>query len=213
MPFRKSEPARKRLAEIGPDIPASETDSICMQAESASAGSFLERSPMLIRAARLGDLERLRSIERAAGEAFRSIGMEAVADDEPPSVDELAAYTRSGRAWVAVDANDEPVGYIIVDEIDSCVHIAQVSVHPAHARQGIGSRLIETAAGWGAANGFTEMTLTTFEHVPWNAPYYERLGFRVVPEELWTESMRRVGEHEAALGLAAWPRVVMKKRI
>jgi hypothetical protein len=57
------------------------------------------------------------------------------------------------------------------------------------------------------------MTLTTFEHVPWNAPYYERLGFRVVPEELWTEGMRQVVEHEAALGLAAWPRVVMKKRI
>jgi GNAT superfamily N-acetyltransferase len=184
-----------------------------MQSASASAGSFLERSPMLIRTGRLDDLERLRSIERAAGEAFRSISMKAIADGEPPSVDELAAYTRSGRAWVAADANGEPIGYIIVEEIDSCVHIAQVSVHPRHARQGIGSRLIHTAACWGAANGFTEMTLTTFEHVPWNAPYYERLGFRVVPEELWTEGMRQVVEHEAALGLAAWPRVVMKKRI
>jgi predicted N-acetyltransferase YhbS len=106
---------------------------------------------MLIRTGRLDDLERLRSIERAAGEAFRSISMKAIADDEPPSVDELAAYTRSGRAWVAADANGEPIGYIIVEEIDSCVHIAQVSVHPRHARQGIGSRLIHTAACWGGS--------------------------------------------------------------
>ena len=168
---------------------------------------------MLIRPARLDDLERVQAIEAAAGEAFRSIGMDTVADDEPPNLDELAAYVRSGRAWVAADGNDEPVGYILVEEIDSCVHIAQVSVHPRHARQKIGSRLIQTAACWGAANELTEMTLTTFEHVPWNAEYYRRLGFRTVPEELWTEGLRLVVEREAVLDLAAWPRVVMKKRI
>jgi hypothetical protein len=39
----------------------------------------------VIRLAREEDLPVLRDIERVAGEAFREIGMAAVADDEPPS--------------------------------------------------------------------------------------------------------------------------------
>jgi hypothetical protein len=27
-----------------------------------------------------------------------------------------------------------------------------------------------------------QATLTTFEHVPWNAPYYRRRGFRVLDD-------------------------------
>ena len=38
--------------------------------------------------------------------------------------------------------------------------------------------LIEHVAGWARAHGSPALTLTTFTEVPWNAPYYERLGFR-----------------------------------
>ncbi|GIG90308.1 GNAT family N-acetyltransferase [Plantactinospora endophytica] len=61
---------------------------------------------MRIRAARPRDLAGLREIERAAGRSFRDIGMPEVADDEPPSVDELTRYLHAGLAWVAVP----PVG-------------------------------------------------------------------------------------------------------
>ena len=70
---------------------------------------------VMIRTARADDLASLQAVEVAAGEAFRSIGMDAIADDEPPSIDNLAAYAASGRAWAAADTTDEPVGYIIVD--------------------------------------------------------------------------------------------------
>jgi hypothetical protein len=57
------------------------------------------------------------------------------------------------------------------------------------------------------------MTLTTFTDVPWNGPYYARLGFQVVAENEWTASQRRIREHEAAVGLDAWPRAVMRRPI
>jgi hypothetical protein len=40
-------------------------------------------------------------------------------------------------------------------------------------------------ADWAARQGMAALTLITFRGVPWNAPYYERLGFReLAPAEL-----------------------------
>ena len=38
--------------------------------------------------------------------------------------------------------------------------------------------LIDHLAGWAVRRGLPALTLITFRGVPWNAPYYERLGFR-----------------------------------
>src|SRR6266568_2513781 len=70
--------------------------------------------------------------------------MVAIADDEPPSIDELAVYQKEGRAWVATGEDDRPVAFILARVVDFNAHIDQVSVHPDHARQGIGAALIET---------------------------------------------------------------------
>ncbi|MFF2031057.1 GNAT family N-acetyltransferase [Arthrobacter sp. NPDC058192] len=166
---------------------------------------------LLIRPARNDDLPRLRDIETAAGEAFRQIGMAAVADDAPPSLDALATYQRDGRAWVATNSCGEPIAYILVEIADGHAHISQVSVHPDHARQGVGGALIEEAARWAVERKLQGVTLTTFRDVPWNAPYYSRLGFVQLPEQQCMEDIRQILEAEKAHGLHAWPRVVMKK--
>lgn len=92
-------------------------------------GDSVSRVP--IRAARHDELTLLIEIERAAGERFRSLGMDLVADDHPGSVAELLPYTESGRAFVSVDANDRPVAYLLLDAVDRAAHVEQVSVHPA----------------------------------------------------------------------------------
>jgi GNAT superfamily N-acetyltransferase len=160
----------------------------------------------VIRVASLADLPTLREIERAAGESFRDLGMAAIADDEPFTIAELTAYQRAGRAWVY---GNPAVAYLLVDEIDGYAHIEQVSVHPGHARQGIGRALIDPVGTWARSRGLTGLTLTTFAEVPWNAPYYERLGFRVITD--LSPGLREVRAHEAAIGLDAWPRVVMRR--
>jgi len=167
----------------------------------------------VIRKARENDLRSLQAIETLAGEAFRGIGMDSIADDDPPRLDDLRDYVHAGRAWVSTDSLDSPIAYILVDELDQGAHIAQVTVHPRHARQGIGRALVEEVERWAAGCGLEALTLTTFSEVPWNAPYYARMGFTELPESSWSEEMHRVVEAEASHGLSAWPRVVMKRKV
>lgn len=165
----------------------------------------------MIRAARPDDLPALREVERAAGAMFRDVGMAAVADDEPPPVAELAAFQRDARAWVATNLADEPVGYLLAEVVDGNAHIAQVSVHPSHARRGLGRAMIDAVASWADERGLAALTLTTFADVPWNAPYYGRLGFHVLTDDEMGGGLRRIREHEAARGLTLWPRVAMRR--
>ena len=164
-----------------------------------------------IREARPDDVAELRAVEVASGAPFAALGMEEVAADEPPAADALLARQRDGSAWVAVDDVDRPVAYLVLDVVDGCAHIDQVSVRPDRARQGIGRSLIDHAASVARARGFTALTLTTFAEVPWNAPYYERLGFRrLAPDEV-TPGLRAIRRREAERGLDRWPRVCMRR--
>jgi len=165
----------------------------------------------VIRTASLTDLPVLRDIERAAGEPFRALDMATIADDEPPTIGELTEFQRAGRAWVWVDGADHPAAYVLTDVIDGYAHIEQVSVHPGHSRRGVGSALMDHVAQWGAARDLAGLTLTTFANVPWNAPYYERLGFRVLADDELSPGLREIRANEAGRGLDAWPRVAMRR--
>jgi len=166
---------------------------------------------MRIRAVEVEDLPALQDIERAAGRWFRDIGMPEIADDEPLTLDELAAYQRAGRAWAAVGETGHLAAYLIADLVDGNVHIEQVSVHPGSARRGVGRSLLEHAARQAAAEGIRALTLTTFSEVPWNAPYYERCGFRRLDEAELTPGLRAIRRREAERGLDRWPRVCMRR--
>lgn len=153
----------------------------------------------------------MQAIEVAVGEPFRGLGMASVADDPPLSSDVLAAYADAGRAWVATDNFDYTAAYILASRVDGWAHIAQVSVHARHARERLGQALIEEVGRWAAASGLQGITLTTFAYVPWNGPYYARLRFAPVPEGRWSPGLREIVAEEAAHGLDAWPRLVMKR--
>ncbi len=167
--------------------------------------------PMRIRTAHVEELPVLRDIERAAGQAFRGLGMADVADDEPPPLDALARHQRAGLAWVATDAGDQPIAYLVAELVDGNLHVEQVSVHPDSARRGVGRQLLDHAAGHARAAGMPALTLTTFADVPWNAPYYLRCGFRTLDESDLTAGLRAIRRREAAHGLDRWPRVCMRR--
>ncbi|SED95142.1 Acetyltransferase (GNAT) domain-containing protein [Streptomyces sp. 2224.1] len=172
---------------------------------------------LLIHAPSLAELPTLRSIELASGTAFRGLGMAAIADAEPPSLAQLTAFQRAGRALAAYEepgetaaphSTGQPLGFLLWEPVDGCTHIEQVSVHPQHAHRRIGRALIDRAE---RAGGPAPLTLTTFAEVPWNAPYYARLGFRTLTATELTPGLRAIRAHEAALGLDHWPRVCMRR--
>jgi GNAT superfamily N-acetyltransferase len=163
----------------------------------------------MIRPAVPADARTMLAIEVAAGRAFATVGMDFVAEDDPGTVEELLEYVRDGRAWVFADEPDRPVGYLIALWVDGNAHIEQVSVHPDAAGRRIGAALVEHLAGWARERGVPALTLTTYAEVAWNAPYYERLGFRRLDDAELTPALRRIRAAEAAHGLDRWPRVVM----
>jgi GNAT superfamily N-acetyltransferase len=159
------------------------------------------------------ELEILRRLERDAGRAFAAIGMTEIAEDEPLSVAELEAFRVRGRAWVAVDERDCPIAYLLSSVVDECAHIDQVDVAPSHARRGVGAALIDQLAAVARREGRPALTLTAFRDVPWNAPYYERLGFVVVePADQRPELATLVSRESAAIPGDA-PRVAMRRSL
>lgn len=161
-----------------------------------------------MRPARVGDLDRLRAIERAAGARFAEIGMPEIAADEPMPVEALAQYQRDGRAWVA-DAGGRLVGYVLVDRVDGGLHIEQLSVVPDHGGRGIGRMLIDQVVDEARRRRRPRLSLTTFQSVPWNGPYYERLGFRALDDHEIGPELASVVARETAHGLDPTARVCM----
>ncbi|MGW7438474.1 GNAT family N-acetyltransferase [Streptomyces sp. NPDC054849] len=168
---------------------------------------------MTLRGVHPDELTVLQDIERAAGHCFRDIGMPEIADDEPLTIGELDAYRQAGLAWVSVDEADVPVAYLIADRVDGNLHVEQVSVHPDHARRGIGRSLLEHLAELALREGVPALTLTTFTEVPWNAPYYARCGFLLLDDAALTPGLREIRAHEAAHGLDRWPRACMRREL
>ena len=88
-----------------------------------------------------------------------------------------------------------------------------MSVDHGSARQGLGRSLVEHAGAYARRHRLPALTLTTFADAPWNAPYYERLGFRVLRDDELTPGLREIRRTEAAHGLDAWPRVCMRREV
>ncbi|KRE23118.1 GNAT family N-acetyltransferase [Agromyces sp. Soil535] len=167
---------------------------------------------MRYRPATLEDLRDVQSIERAAGEAFRSIGMDEIADDAPIAASEFEHCIARGDAWIMTTDDGSPVAYLLLEGVDDALHVEQVTVHPSYARRGYGAQLLEVARRRSVESDVAVMTLTTFRDVPWNAPYYLRLGWTELPTSKWGPELAKKVESEAAHGLAAWTRVVMHRR-
>jgi predicted N-acetyltransferase YhbS/multimeric flavodoxin WrbA len=166
-----------------------------------------------IRLARQEDLGLLNGIERAAAARFHQIGLDFVAEMEPLSLDLLQVQQEKGQLWVAVDPTGAAVGFAVAVTVDGVAHLEEVSVRPDHGRRGLGARLVRMVCDWARESGYPAVTLSTFRDVPWNAPFYARLGFQEMTEEELGPGLRAVQAHEMEDGFAMQTRVCMRKAL
>jgi len=160
--------------------------------------------------ARPQDLPQLPAIELAAARLLAGHAPQSVLN-ETTSLDVLRRAQRHGQLWVALAA-DEPVGFAHAELLErDAVHLEEIDVHPDHGRRGLGTKLVRQVCEWAARHGFESVTLTTFRDVPWNMPFYGRLGFSVVPADQLSASLRAVIDDETRRGLEPAGRVVMKR--
>jgi GNAT superfamily N-acetyltransferase len=149
------------------------------------------------------------AIEQAAAAVFSE-------DDLPPGVRYLVTDSeilvdaqRDRRLWAALDDQGQVVGFALACTVGGNAHLEEMDVHPDHGRRGIGSRLLQAVLGWARAGRFPGMTLITFRHLPWNAPFYERRGFVRLDYRDTSNHLRELILEEADAGLEPGKRVAM----
>lgn len=164
-----------------------------------------------ITAARPRDLPLLPEIELAAARLLAGHAPESVLAETTSHAD-LERAQRSGHLWVAL-SDDRPVGFAHVEVIEpGSAHLEEIDVHPAHGRRGLGRRLVMAVCEWAATARYRSITLTTFRDVPWNMPFYARLGFEVIPSAAISTALRSIIQNEARRGLDPERRVAMRRR-
>ena len=165
-------------------------------------------SGLTIGRARREELALLPEIERRAATLFSAEDLAPELLDHVTPVADLEEAHRDGRLLVARD-EERVVGFVHVVWLAEDAHLQEIDVEPEFGRRGIGRRLVEAACDWARAQGCDGITLSTYRDVPWNAPFYARLGFEVVPIHHLSPAQRTLREREAKVGLDPFRRVFM----
>jgi ribosomal protein S18 acetylase RimI-like enzyme len=159
-----------------------------------------------VRPMEAGEEDLVAGIETASDRLLRPFGMWPL----PPSHPEAIAAERARTVAVLV-AGRPSIGFSRLELVDGHAHIGQLSVLSEYGRLGIGASLVEASCQWASRHGNRLITLTTFVEVPFNAPWYRRIGFRELPDALDFE-LAEVVAQEADLA-AFGARVVMARTL
>lgn len=165
--------------------------------------------PGIVELARKEQLFRIPIIQRSAAGMFSAADLPDHIRYGVTNPRTLRRACAESRLWVALDSNAEVVGFALVDIVDDIAHLDELGVLPASGRQGIGTRLIETVIAWSRANGFPGLTLVTFRHLPWNAPFYKKLGFIELSPANTSAGLKDLLDAEARAGVDIRMRIGM----
>ena len=133
-----------------------------------------------LRLALPADAEQMPAIEAAAGVLFADDPELAKLDfDDGWEAAELRQLIKKGHCLVA-HVGEAMVGFLANQPFQRELHIWEMDVLPTHQGCGIGSGLLRACQIDARNAGFRALTLTTFRDLPWNGPFYARLGFEEV---------------------------------
>lgn len=166
--------------------------------------------PAIIRLAVPEDAQLLPAIEVSAAQAFCMIDeLSWLAESPPMSIERHRQLIALSTCWVALDAENRPQGFLSAERHGSDLHIYELSVMQSMQGQGVGWHLIEAAKSYARSSGLSFVTLTTFTHVPWNAPFYSRIGFQTKAPADLDQRLAAILNEEYKHGFAAESRCAM----
>jgi GNAT superfamily N-acetyltransferase len=163
----------------------------------------------VLRDARLEDIETVRAIERASSRRFIGL-MDDLAEDDPTPAPVLAARIAAGGLLTA-SLDQTLAAFVMFRPVEDGLYIEQIDVLPAFAGQRIGAGLLDAVADRARAGGLTALTLSTFRDVPWNAPWYRRLGFIDIADAALTPGLLKIRQEHLARGLDESQRTFMRR--
>lgn len=147
-----------------------------------------------IRSARHRDIAYLPAIDRAAEELFP----EGLLPEHSNGLDqEVLTAAVEAEQLIVADVDSQVVGFALTGMLDNYLHLYEMSVHPDFGRRGIGRKLVNATKAAAAASSLPGITLTTFSHIPWNAPFYQRCGFQILSETQISPELKKILQQEA----------------
>ncbi|MDR7148525.1 GNAT superfamily N-acetyltransferase [Hydrogenophaga palleronii] len=163
-----------------------------------------------LRLATQSDLPYLTQIEAEAEKLFPpEVLPPHLASSTSPEM--LAGFLAAVLLWVAEDETSGVVGFAAAEQIGDSLHIVEMDVLPSHGKQGVGAQLLQLVCSAARERGCHHVTLTTFAHIPWNAPFYAKHEFKEVLLFSGVEHLLRRLQLERESGLAH--RVAMAKSV
>ncbi|GAN69772.1 acetyltransferase [Acetobacter orleanensis NRIC 0473] len=151
-------------------------------------------------------------IEKSAAQSFKTLPALAwIAEGPCLPIDTHLASLEDGTCWVAVTDKDRPVGFLTAERIEDRLHILEVSVEAQAQGRGIGKALLAAACQAAQKAGCRRITLTTCRDVPWNAPFYHKMGFEYLEESTLEADLRAILTEEEAYGFQPGTRCVMQR--
>ena len=134
------------------------------------------------------EIEELRKIERAAYRRYLSMASFVDIAATPTTAPESF---ETGTTTVA-EANERPVGYVIVQPLDDMLYIASLVVHDSMSGKGVGRALLRWAEHQAAALEASAICLATFRVPSWNAPWYRKLGYAEIQKDKIGPELRTI---------------------
>ena len=122
----------------------------------------------------------------------------------------LRGAQKDRRIWVALAGSGVPVGFALATLVDDEAHLDEIDVLPNYGQQGIGTELVNAVANWARRMGHSSLTLITFKHLPWNAPFYEKLGFVRLRTADLAYGLTKLIEEEGKAGIDVSKRIGMR---
>ncbi|MFJ2478916.1 GNAT family N-acetyltransferase [Pseudomonas sp. NPDC087598] len=165
----------------------------------------------IVRRASPADAAALPAIERSAAELFRrDPALAWLADAEVPGVEQHVQAIEEMCVWVVESAGQPLAGFLRALEIDNQLHIEELSVSQDFQGQGMGRALVLAVIEQARRMQLQAVTLTTFRDLPWNAPFYQRLGFAVLTRQDTPPHLLSALQSEIAHGFPGERRCAMR---
>ncbi len=139
-----------------------------------------------IRLATIDDLPFLEAIEKSAARKFQEyLNIEDTGTTVPLQI--LYQAQNEKLLWVITHKTDK-IGFLCARLLDGQPHIEEFSIDFDYQGNGYGKIFLNFFRGWARKSEYKYISLTTDKIIPWNAPYYSRLGFQEIhPDEIMPE--------------------------
>lgn len=161
------------------------------------------------------DIEALQAIETSAAQLFLDSPYPELAGFPPYPCDRYLQHMRAKDPVLLgsiVLGQDRPVkaGFAVAEPLADGLHLFELSVHKDWQGYGLGKAMVQQLQQIARQRGYGQITLTTYRSLPWNGPFYEKLGFDYLAPNLQSAEISDILRKEIKAGANQRDRCAMR---